>query len=121
MPVYLLNRPATRRVLHPANHCLGYVIITICGGAALHAHSTRCALQNIDVVRPVLPPKGANIARCSTTLMPWSPFPCSFDNKKFNSSRGQPSDLCYNRQNSSRNSSSPFEGFDLARSLTTDG
>uniref|UniRef100_A0A383W3J1 Uncharacterized protein n=1 Tax=Tetradesmus obliquus TaxID=3088 RepID=A0A383W3J1_TETOB len=60
--------------------------------------------------------------------MPWSAFPCSFDSSRFNGSKDQPTDLCYDSQSNSSNSNSSnssgsnsTEGSDLARSLTTDG
>ncbi|KAF8056397.1 Peptide-N4-(N-acetyl-beta-glucosaminyl)asparagine amidase A [Scenedesmus sp. PABB004] len=46
---------------------------------------------NIDVVQPVLPPAGES---CSDVLMPWAPFPCTFDANRSTGVPGQPTDLC---------------------------
>lgn len=59
----------------------------------MHLHTLHT--QNIDVAPPVLPPVGKDVASCSVQLMPWSPFPCSFNTASSFGVEGQPSDLCY--------------------------
>jgi hypothetical protein len=94
-------------------------------------------IQNIDVSRPVARPEGPGACSCQLTLMPWSPFPCSFDAAAYYGLPGHNvSSLCYSdpskgelrsaaagvRQPGPAERGAPgSSAFALARSLTTDG
>lgn len=79
----------------------------------------------MDVVPPVIAPSGKGVEACTTELMPWSAFPCSYDPTTSYGIPGQPVSYCYNVTNGTgpRPAPVPEPGFDesLATSLTTDG
>jgi len=50
---------------------------------------------NIDVVRPTPAPDAHGIGACNVTLMPWSPFPCSYNADAYTGVAGQRSNHCY--------------------------
>ncbi|GAX85290.1 hypothetical protein CEUSTIGMA_g12707.t1 [Chlamydomonas eustigma] len=51
--------------------------------------------QSVDVTRPVLPFKNTmQLPTCTIELMPWSPFPCTYDTSRYNGTPGQLADLC---------------------------
>jgi hypothetical protein len=58
-----------------------------------------CSLS-LDVSRPVLPLKGTHgLPTCSIELMPWSPFPCTYDTSRYNGTPGQHVDFCTDQLN----------------------
>lgn len=70
-------------------------------------------LQNVDVTRVPQPPTGLDISSCSHELMPWSPFPCTYNTRVSRGIPGQPTNLCYKSLKPSN--------ANLAVNLTTDG
>lgn len=62
-------------------------------------------------------PTGHNIASCSATLMPWSPFPCTYSTEVLQGVEGQnKTNWCFDQH------TVPQEpGFEYARDLVTDG
>jgi hypothetical protein len=79
---------------------------------------SRLLPQNVDVAEvPARPSTGDNIASCSVTLMPWSPFPCTYNTAAFSGVEGQnKTNWCFDQH------TIPQEpGFDYARDLVTDG
>lgn len=87
-------------------------------GLLLHACLLACLLQNVDLaLAPIRTPSGDGVASCSVTLMPWSPFPCTYSTEAFKGVEGQnKTSWCY-----SKHSKSAAAAYDNARDLTTDG
>lgn len=75
-------------------------------------------LQNVDVaLTPVQAPTGDDVASCSVTLMPWSPFPCTYNTGTYKGVEGQnQTNYCY-----SKHTKPDLPGFEFATDLTTDG
>lgn len=77
-------------------------------------------LQNVDVVNVPLSPRGSDVANCSYELMPWSPFPCTYDANSSYGIPGQPTNLCY-IDPAPEASQPPEASQNPAKNLTTDG
>lgn len=74
-------------------------------------------MQNVDVVHQPQPPDDATLSSCSIILMPWSPFPCTYDSK-YSGIPGQKTQYCYTDSSKAGWEMGPNE---LSTNLTTDG
>ena len=84
----------------------------------LHLLLLLLLLQNVDVAEvPPQIPTGAGVSSCSVTLMPWSPFPCTYNTAAYTGVEGQnKTSWCYSQSGKPQQ-----QGYELARDLVTDG
>jgi hypothetical protein len=75
-------------------------------------------MQNVDVAEvPIQTPAGDTVSSCNVTLMPWSPFPCTYNTETYKGVEGQnKTNWCYSKQ------TRPQEPeYEYAQDLQTDG